>query len=144
MIKTLERNGFLSRIPGASRTLRVEVPAHLLPDGEFGSPATGRRPARDGEPQVSAVDVGVAVGVSIVDCMARMALEAGQDKRTVTDGIVAAAQAAREAATQAGLGTDDATEVGRRIGAEVARWQEHGRGVVIPNRVWTRRNRPPL
>ena len=36
MIKTLERNGFISRIPGAARTLRVEVPANLLPNIDFG------------------------------------------------------------------------------------------------------------
>ena len=39
MIKTLERNGLLTRVPGAARTLRVVVPASLLPDGEFGGPA---------------------------------------------------------------------------------------------------------
>ena len=35
MIKTLEHKGFITRIPGAARTLRVGVSAHSLPSINF-------------------------------------------------------------------------------------------------------------
>src|SRR5258708_39295703 len=40
MIKTLERRGLLSRLPGVARSLRVLVPAAVLPSSEFGARST--------------------------------------------------------------------------------------------------------
>lgn len=49
MIKTLERRGLLSRIPGAARSLRVLVPESLLPTATT-APARPGRPALAGKP----------------------------------------------------------------------------------------------
>ena len=46
MMKTLERHGFISRVPGAARTVRVEVRPEDLPEGDFAPPTRRRRTSR--------------------------------------------------------------------------------------------------
>jgi SOS-response transcriptional repressor LexA len=41
MVKTLEAKGFIARIPGAARTLRVTLPSEILADTSVGSRKAG-------------------------------------------------------------------------------------------------------
>ncbi|MBI5368600.1 MAG: hypothetical protein HZA54_16310 [Planctomycetes bacterium] len=135
MVKMLERNGLLTRVPGAARTLRVVVPAVLLPDGEFGGPAprgpAGRSAARPAAPTACAADVAAAACVAVLDALVPLVPSVDPDSGAVDEDARAravdrAACAAADAARQAGLSADAADELARRLGAEVARWQRTG------------------
>ena len=60
MIKMLERRGFLSRMPGVARSLRVLVPAAALPGSDFGPTGSKRRagkvPASPGAVAIAVLD----------------------------------------------------------------------------------------
>src|SRR5678815_1772389 len=68
-IKTLERRGLLSRTPRAARSLRVLVPAEVLPGSDFGSSARRARTlvvTADARPP-SAPDAAVAATLAVLE-----------------------------------------------------------------------------
>jgi hypothetical protein len=136
MIKTLERRGLLSRVPGVARSLRVLVPASLLPDSEFGSPAGRTKDSRQGSnAKLSPPDVAFAVAVSVVDVFMD-----GLGSVTDASGLVMkAAGAVYDALLKTGMAKEEADDVGRRVAAEAARCQPGGRGISVRRRRWTRR-----
>src|SRR5260370_16293325 len=69
MIKTLERRGLLSRLPGVARSLRVLVPAAVLPSTEFGAraPAGKLRGGKISAPASGTADVARAVAIAVLE-----------------------------------------------------------------------------
>jgi SOS-response transcriptional repressor LexA len=132
MVKTLERRGLISRVPGAARSLRVLVPAALLPDGEFGFRA--RRTARVdcGQPAaVSPVDAAGAAAVSVLDVL--MPKQAAED---ATELVLEAARGVHASLEKSGLKPGEASEAFRRVAAEAARWRPGG--ISVQQRQWTK------
>jgi SOS-response transcriptional repressor LexA len=122
MIKTLERRGLLSRSPGVARSLRVLVPAELLPGSDFGSRAPRTRhpvaSARARSP--SAADAAVAAALAVLEIvMPRLpsATQRSADAKVVRDVAVAV----HEALVRIGVEERRAAEVSRRVSAEGAR-----------------------
>ena len=77
MVKTLERNGFISRRPGAARTLRVEVPAHLLPDVDFGRTAHHAQPHLKPQQQPTPSGIAVSAAVAVMDTLMPILIRIG-------------------------------------------------------------------
>jgi len=136
MIKTLERRGLVSRVPGAARSLRVLVPASLLPDSEFGSPGRRAKGSRRGsDAALSPADVAFAVAVSVLDVFGR-----SMGGAEAASGLARkAASAVYESLVKAGMGRVEAQEVARRVAAEAARYQPGRRGISVRRRRWTKR-----
>ncbi len=134
MIKTLCARGLLSRLPGVARSLRVLVPVSLLPEGEFG-PARGTSSARSNTSVPSAVDVAVVTATAMLDVLMPHVADAER-----AAGLVAeAAQAVHSSLAAAGASSEEASEAGRRVSAEVARWMPRGRGLYVRRKRWIRR-----
>ena len=77
MVKTLERRGLLSRVPGVARSLRVLVPAAQLPGGDFGPPSA---PAPRAVAAASVQDAIGAAAIAVLDVlMPHLKSESGQD-----------------------------------------------------------------
>jgi SOS-response transcriptional repressor LexA len=136
MVKTLERNGLLSRVPGAARTLRVLVPASLLPQGGFGSRAH-RAPTSEveGAPAASLAETAAEVAIAVLDSLMRK-LPPGVETATAA---LEAAVAVQTWLVRAGASQIEAEEAARQVAAEGARWQPDGRGLVVRRRRWIRR-----
>lgn len=137
MIKTLERNGLVSRIPGAARTLRVEVPAHLLPDIDFGRATHQAAPQLKQQPSPSSLAVSAAIAV--MDTILPMLLESSFTQDEISNAILMSAECAHKKLTADGLPSEDALMVRRLIAAEVSRWQLNGRGLGVRRYIWRRR-----
>ena len=136
MVKTLERRGLLSRVPGTARSLRVLIPASLLPNSEFGSP--GRRSGgsrQDSCAAPSLADVAFAAAVSVVDLFKERLSVAD----VTPDLVLQAASEVYDSLLKAGMSREEAQEVARRVAAEAARSQPDGRGISVSRRRWTRR-----
>ncbi|OGP87289.1 MAG: hypothetical protein A2Y95_06265 [Deltaproteobacteria bacterium RBG_13_65_10] len=136
MIKTLERRGLLSRVPGVARSLRVLVPSSLLPNSEFGSPI--RRPEGSGRDSSAApfpADVAFAVAVSVLEVFSER-LGGADDASGL---VLKSANAVYESLLKVGMREEEAQEVARRVGAEAARYQPEGRGISVRRRRWTKR-----
>lgn len=135
MIKTLCNRGLLSRLPGVARSLRVLVPASLLPEGEFGV----RRGKSSSQSTPNAtppfVDVAVMAATSVLDVL----MPHVADEEQAAALVIEAAQALRSSLAAAGASKEEALEAGRRLGAEVARWMPRGQGLRIPRKRWVRR-----
>ena len=138
MIKTLERRGLLSRIPGVARSLRVLVPAAELPSGEFGSRGSRGSALRTAAPTVLAGDAAVAATVVVLDTLMPL-LAPGAPRVPGEDIVMECALAVRMALSQRGLPEAASVEVAKRIIAEAARWTSDGRGTVVQRRQWTKR-----
>lgn len=136
MIKTLERRGLLSRLPGVARSLRVTVPASELPEGTYGAarsrPAVARAVASRGP---SAVDAAIAAAVAVLDTLMPALVESRGD-----GAVQDAARAVARALAEVGVPEASAADVFARLRAEEARWQKDGRGTIVRPR-WTRRSR---
>ena len=132
MIKTLERRGLLSRVPGVARSLRVLVPASLLPRSEFGS--TGGRaehPRQDAGASPSPSDVAFAATASVLDVFVKLVPQGD-----ASDLVLRAANALYESLLKVGMDREEAHEVARRVSAEAARYQPDGRGISVRRRQW--------
>src|SRR6266851_1292129 len=68
MVKTLERRGLLSRLPGVARSLRVTVPASDLPGGEYGAPRRRAVPAAT-RSEPSPADAAIASAIAVFDTL---------------------------------------------------------------------------
>ena len=128
MIKTLERRGLLSRVPGVARSLRVLVPAAQLPGGDSGAPPGSR--AASG---TSAQDVSTASAIAVLDVLMPML---NTNERQV---LVREAADAVRAALVPLVGHAPAASVGATVAAEAARWSADGRGTVTRRRIWAKR-----
>jgi len=132
MIKTLERRGLLSRVPGVARSLRVLVPASLLPRSEFG-PTGGRaeHPRQGSGASPSPSDAAFAAAASVLDVFMKVVPQSD-----ASDLVLRAANALYESLLKAGLDREEAQEVARRVSAEAARYQPDGRGISVRRRQW--------
>jgi hypothetical protein len=142
MIKTLERRGLINRVPGAARTLRVEVPVELLPDIGFGRSArraSKTRKADPPRPQATASGVAVTAAIAVLDALMPELLEGGASAIDVNRAVIEAARGVAKVLAAAGVPGEESDSASRRIVAEAARWQPDGRGVIVPRRVWARR-----
>jgi hypothetical protein len=139
MIKTLERNGFISRIPGAARTLRVEVPAHVLPEIDFGRATHHATPQLKQEPSPSSLAASAAIAV--MDTILPMLLESSFTQDDINNAILMSAERAHKKLTADGLSsqTPESLTAKRLIAAEVSRWQLDGRGIGVRRCVWRRK-----
>jgi hypothetical protein len=134
-IKALERRGFLSRVPGIARSLRVLVPSGSLPGSEFGSgKERGRKRRLAASAAVSPRDAAVAAALSAIEAMME-GVGAGEDRSRL---VLRAASAVHESLRKAGMGGDEAAEAARRVAAEAARWEPGGQGITVRRRGWTR------
>lgn len=141
MIKTLERRGLLSRLPGVARSLRVLLPTAVLPSSEFGARPTGGKSRGEkisASPSITAVDGAGAAAIAVLDAVMPRLVTAGAD---VAGEVVvrAAAQAVYAALLKLGFTEKEAADVARRVGSEAARWDSTGRGTVISNWQWVQR-----
>ncbi len=136
MIKTLERRGLLSRVPGAARSLRVLVPASLLPNSEFGRTASRRGHFREGScGWPSSADAAFAAAVSVLDVLSdRLGTQA-----VVSELVLKAAKSVYVSLLKAGMNKEEAQEVARLVASEAARCQPDGRGISVHRRQWTKR-----
>lgn len=127
MVKTLERRGLLSRVPGVARSLRVLVPAAHLPGGDFGPP-----PAPRPTSGASAQDAATAAAIAVLDVlMPRLKPEERQD-------LVLEAARSVQGALGPLVGQGPSVGVRAAVTAEAARWSADGRGTVARRQVWTK------
>lgn len=133
MIKTLCDRGLLSRLPGVARSLRVLVPASLLPEGEFGR--AGKKSGVRSNTGTSAVELAVVAATAVLDVLMPQVTD-----ETLAAGLVTeAARAVHSSLAEAGTSSEEALEAGRRVNAEIARWMRGGRGLYVPRKRWSRR-----
>jgi SOS-response transcriptional repressor LexA len=127
MIKTLERRGLLSRIPGAARSLRVLVPAEALPGSDFGSSARRARApvASAGARSSSAVDAAVAATLAVLEVVMPRLPNATR-RSSGSKVVLEVARAVYEALGCVGMEDSHAAEVSQRISATRARWERGG------------------
>lgn len=72
LVRTLERRGLLSRVPGAARSLRVLVPAVQLPGGDYGASPSTRAPSLNRGATTSGVsvsDAATAAAIAVLDML---------------------------------------------------------------------------
>lgn len=134
MIKTLERKGLISRVPGAARTLRVQVPADLLPAIDFGR-ATHRKAAKPAH-ESSASDIAVLAAIAVLDAVIPVILTHGATGDEVSGAVLESAERVRQSLIRGGISSEEGLAVGRQIAAEASRWQPNGRGLDVRRRVW--------
>jgi hypothetical protein len=127
MIKTLEKRGLLSRIPGAARTLRVLVPAEELPGSDFGSHTGGARTpvASAGARSPSAADAAVTATLAVLEVV-MPPLASATPRASGSKLVLEVARAVYESLGRLGMEESQIIEVSQRVAAEAARW-ERGR-----------------
>jgi len=134
MMKTLERNGFISRVPGAARAVRVEVRPEDLPESEFAAPTRRRsNPAPQGPVPSSTA---AAAAIAVLDSVMPRLLELGASDHDVIETVGTAAERVKAGLEQAGMPPADALAAARQVAAEVARWRPEGHGVFVQRRTW--------
>jgi hypothetical protein len=142
MMKTLERNGFISRVPGAARTVRVEVRPEDLPEIDFAPPVRRRKEVQLPQHKAAApaaASTAVSAAIAVLDTVMPWLLDAGVTDHDAIQIVIKAAERVKEALEQAGVPPDEALAAARQLAAEAPRWRPGGRGVTIPRRTWQRR-----
>jgi DNA-binding MarR family transcriptional regulator len=137
MMKTLERNGFISRVPGAARTVRVEVRPEDLPESEFASPTRHRPTSAVQGPAPSSTAASAAIAV--LDAVMPRLLELGVADHDALDAVGTAAERVKEVLERAGFAPAEALAAARQVAAEAPRWRPEGRGVYVQRRTWQKR-----
>jgi repressor LexA len=127
MIKTLERRGLLSRVPGAARALRVLVPAEVLPGSDFGSGARRvRTPVASADAHSpSAADAAVTATLAVLEVVMPRLSNATR-RSSASKVVLDVARAVYVALGRLGMEESQAAEVSRRVSAERARWEHDG------------------
>lgn len=141
MVKTLERNGLISRVPGVARSLRVLVPASELPPGDLCSRRPRAAASRQGQPSragASVADAAGAAAIAVLDAVMPHWL-ASAGAQGAAELVMKAAQAVRSSLAKMGLDETTAGEVANRVGAEASRWSADGRGTVVRRMRWVKR-----
>jgi SOS-response transcriptional repressor LexA len=128
MIKTLERRGLLSRIPGVARSLRVLVPAEELPGSAFGSAGRHAKTpvASAGARSPSPVDAAVAATRAVLEVVMPRLPSATRSSSGATL-VLEVAVAVHESLVRLGVEEHGAAEVSQRVSAEAARWGRDGK-----------------
>jgi SOS-response transcriptional repressor LexA len=139
MIKTLERKALISRIPGGARTLRVEVPAHLLPSIDFDRDKS--RKSTKPRHEASAPALAALTAIAVLDTVMPMLLNHGACQDEVNSAVLKSAQRIGESLARAGTSTEDVLAVRRQVAAEISRWQSNGRGLTVSGPTWQRQRR---
>ena len=137
MIKSLERRGLLSRVPGAARSLRVLVPASLLPQGDYGSRAGRATTTPQVDSGLSLADAAVTAASAVLDVLMPQLVPKLPPGCETSLPVMEAAAAVGRSLARAGASPDQAGQAAQRIGAEAARWRPGG--IVIRRRRWVRR-----
>jgi SOS-response transcriptional repressor LexA len=137
MIKTLERKALISRIPGGARTLRVEVPAHLLPSIDFDRDKS--RKSIESKLETSTPVLAAFSAIAVLDTVMPILLNHGASQDEVNGAVLKSAQLIGESLARAGASTEDVLAVRRQVAAEVSRWQSNGHGLSLSGPVWKRR-----
>ena len=127
MIKTLERRGLLSRIPGVARSLRVLVPAEELPGSDFGSSARRvRTPSvAASAPSPSAADAAATAVLAVLEVVMPR-LPSATRRSSSAKIVIEVARAVYESLGHLGMEDSRAAEVSQRVSAERARWERGG------------------
>jgi hypothetical protein len=127
MIKTLERRGLLSRIPGAARSLRVLVPAEVLRGSDFGSSARRARTpvVAAGARSPSAADAAVTATLAVLEAIMPRLLSATR-RSSGSKVVIEVARAVYESLSRLGMEDSRAAEVSQRVSVERARWERGG------------------
>jgi hypothetical protein len=136
MIKTLVRRGLLSRTPGAARSLRVLVPAEVLPGSDFGASARRvRTPAIAADARSpSAADAAATATLAALEVvMPRLPSVARRSSGSKI--VIEVARAVYESLRRLGMEDSRAAEVSQRVSAERARWGRGGTRNRSPARV---------
>lgn len=139
MIKTLEREGFISRIHGAARSLRVEVPPDELPDIGYGKPKGRKQAAASREPGVSVETIAIGTASAVLDAVMPVLDALRPSVDLVEKAMVQAAKNLDAALARAGVPEQERLGISRAVVAQFARWNPEGKGVVVRKRVWTKR-----
>jgi SOS-response transcriptional repressor LexA len=139
MIKTLERKALISRIPGGARTLRVEVPAHLLPSIDFDRDKS--RKSTKPQREASAPALAALTAIAVLDTVMPMLLNHGVCQEEVNNAVLKSAQRIGESLTRAGVSTEHVLAVRRQVASEISRWQSNGRGLTVSGPTWQRPRR---
>ena len=139
MIKTLERKGLISRIPGAARTLRVEVAADLLPSIDFGA-ATHRKNTKPRQQESSPSALAASTAIAVLDTVIPVLLNHGATPDAAIRAVLESAQRVEQSLVHKGTSIEDALAVRRQIMAEASRWQPDGRGVTMRRYIWKPRH----
>jgi len=134
MIKTLERRGLLSRVPGVARSLRVLVPASLLPESDYGSRARRGSGVGPDAAALSIGDVAVAAAAAVLDVLMPRLVPQLPPGTETAGPVMEAAAAVQRSLARAGASPEEVEQVARRLGAEAARWRPSGRGIVVRRR----------
>jgi hypothetical protein len=126
-LKTLERRGLLSRSPGVARSLRVLVPAEVLPGSDFGSAARrARTPASADARSPSPADAAVTATLAVLEVVMPR-LPSATRRSSGSKVVIEVARAVYESLCRLGMEDGRAAEVSQRVSAEHARW-ERGEG----------------
>lgn len=126
MIKTLEKRGLLSRIPGAARSLRVLVPAEVLPGSDFGSSARrAPTPVVAAARSPSAADAAVTATLAALEVVMPRLPNATR-RSSGSKVVIEVARAVYESLSRLGMEDSRAAEVSQRVSAERARWERGG------------------
>lgn len=139
MVKTLERRGLLSRVAGAARSLRVLVPAPLLSESDYGSRGGRGADAARGDAVLSLEDAAVTAAAVVLDVLMPRLVRSLPPGAETARPVMEAAAAVQKSLARAGASPEEVEQVGRRLGAEAARWRPGGRGIVIRRRRWAPR-----
>lgn len=137
MIKTLERKALISRIPGAARTLRVEVPADLLPSIDFDRDKS----SKSIKPQLetSAPTLAAFTAIAVLDTVIPMLLIHGASQDEINGAVLKSAERIGESLARTNASTEDVLAVRQQVAAQVSRWQPNGRGLSVSRLAWKRR-----
>lgn len=134
MMKTLERNGFISRVPGAARTVRVEVRPEDLPDSEFA--ARPQRRARQVPHGPAPASTAAAAAIAVLDAVMPQLLEMGLRDHDVLQVVGEAAERVKAVLERAGVTPTEALAAARQVAAEAHRWRPAGHGTHVQRRTW--------
>jgi hypothetical protein len=137
MIRTLERKGLLSRIPGAARTLRVEAPAGSLPKIDFGHTSQGSQHT-EVQTGLQTSKLASSTAIAVLDTILPMLLSRGATQDEAITAVRDSASHVHEVLTRMGIPPEDTLAVARSIAAEISRWQPNGRGTTIRRYIWKR------
>lgn len=139
MMKTLERNGFISRVPGAARTVRVEVRPEDLPEGDFASPVRHRGLTSQVLNHLALSPVAVSAAIAVLDTLMPRLLQSGVTDDEAIQAVIKAAEGVRQSLERAGVPPNEALAAARQVAAEAPRWRPGGRGASVRCRTWQRR-----
>ena len=127
MIKTLERRGLLSRIPGAARSFACSCPRRCYPEATSAQLRAGpERPVvAAGARSPLAADAAVTATLAVLEAIMPRLLSATR-RSSGSKVVIEVARAVYESLSRLGMEDSRAAEVSQRVSAERARWEPGG------------------